>query len=153
MQIPEKTITIAVDENKQITEAGAYTSDVTTLYRGTEYLLKIYLTNSVSDANAYSLSNTYSYSANIGDIYGSNAAPLLTFSDSNVWNNTINWSNVSPINGTLCLLANTVSSNLAIDLANDASKEYTFQIECNAAGNSFTLCDSTILINNIATEP
>lgn len=148
----DKNMVVAVDETKNITTVGASTEDVLEVYRGTAYLVKITLSNSVADSNAYSLSNSYSYAAYVGDIYGSNVSPVLSYTDPNVWNNVSNWSNVSPSTGTLCLVMNTVSTTLAVDLANVAAKEYCMQIVCNASGNLFMLDNSTILVHNIATE-
>lgn len=149
-----KDLTIAVDETIQITEAGSSAVSNLTVFRGTEYLVRGTMYNSIDDSNVYSISNTATWAAYAGSVYGSNAAPVIEVSNVVAWNNASSWANVDSENGTFCFVMNTCSSSLATDMANDASKSYTLEIiSYNSNSAPQLICSSELVVNGIVIEP
>jgi len=150
MSLNTKSLNI---DNDRATFIVAPTSSVTqsvNFVRGNEYILQ---------ANCYSNSytNTFSTFANtatwalyIGDLYGSNASPLVVVDDQSRWNNVSDYALSNVVAGIISCRCNVSGTALDNDLANVSSKNYTVEIVLtNDVSGRVMIVDSTCSIKNV----
>lgn len=153
--INTKNLIIDVDNSKALSNVGSsIETQLTNLFRGTEYLVKCSLVNVYSNVASFALSDDDQYYVVISNSYGETATPVIEVSNSASFNSTSDWSNVSPSTGTMCFRLPTTSSELAVSLGNSSSKNYTMEIWAfNTDNEGVLLCDTTAVISNIISEP
>jgi len=155
MLINNKNIIVDIDNSVNLSNVSSpYLSETINLYRETEYVFKLSLYNSWDNTNVFPLTTTDRYCIYVGDVYGSNSAPVIVESNASSFNQTADWSDVDPTIGLICFRLPTTSDDLATDLGNSASKNYTLQVWLsNDNDEGVLLLDTQVKINNVAVEP
>lgn len=119
------------------------------LYQSTEYVLAANCYSSSWSNTAATFTPTDSWSLYIGDMYQSNSAPVVTITDQSKWNQAADYSLANVEAGIISCRINTCSSELSVDLANLASKQYQMEIWVQNDNSENTLiCDSVVFVYN-----
>jgi len=137
-------IIVDCDRCKLINATNNVSLQTLSLYRDTSYSVSANCYSDYTGVNIVDLSNVASYIASVGNIYGSNAAPVITISSG---------FGGTPSSGILTFTIPTDGSTLATDMGNSSSSNYTFEIWAYSNSHSVLINQSNMVIKNITVEP
>ena len=153
MTLNIKTIAIDADKARLMTIGNnSFSQSVPnlTMYQGTEYVLQANVYSSFQDTgNVVSFANTSGWECYIGNLYGTNANPIISVTDPQYFNNLSDWSMVDESMGAISIRINTTSETLTTDLANASSDSFQMQVWTNNNSSSIILVlDTPLIIHN-----
>jgi len=149
MSLNTKTLYIDNDRAGFIVAPVSPTSTTVNFVRGNEYILQANCYASSSSNTFSTFANTDSWALYIGDLYGSNASPVVVVDDQSRWNNVSDYALSNVVAGIISCRCNVSGTALDNDLANVSSKNYTVEIVLtNNVSGKVMIVDSACSVKN-----